>query len=111
MGDDSVRFAYDNERPAWEATTDAYEIGRYPVTNAEYVQFLAAGGYLDAKLWSPEGWDWNQKAGLAAPGDWVLRGETWPPEPAVAREASRAGGLPGAVARRWGKPTCFPSNR
>jgi len=93
MGDDSVRFAYDNERPAWEATTDAYEIGRYPVTNAEYVQFLAAGGYLDAKLWSPEGWDWNQKAGLAAPGDWVLRGETGPPEPAVAREASRAGGL------------------
>jgi len=93
MGDVSPRFAYDNERPGWYATTDEYEIGRYPVTNAEYVDFVAAGGYLDQRSWSPEGWKWNQEAGLAAPGGWILHGETRQPEAATAREASRGAGL------------------
>lgn len=93
MGDSSSRFAYDNERPGWDATTDEYEIGRYPVTNAEFIEFIAAGGYLNPDIWSPEGWRWRQNAGLVAPGRWVLRGETAPPDAATAREASRGLGL------------------
>ncbi|MFV9504734.1 MAG: NACHT domain-containing protein [Oscillochloridaceae bacterium umkhey_bin13] len=30
-------------------------IARYPVTNAEYSQFIAAGGYLDSRWWTPAG--------------------------------------------------------
>ncbi len=93
MGDASSSFAYDNERPGWDATTDEYEIGRYPVTNAGFVQFVAAGGYLDPNAWSPEGWSWRKEAGLVGPGGWVLRGETGPPEAATAMEASRGAGL------------------
>ncbi len=93
MGDASSRFAYDNERPGWDATTDEYEIGRYPVTNGEFVKFVAAGGYLDPKAWSPEGWSWKQEAALAAPGGWILRGEPGPPDAATAMEASRGAGL------------------
>lgn len=74
MGDVSGRFAYDNERPAWEANTDAYEIGRFPVTNAEYCEFIAAGGYLNESLWSPEGWRWRVDSDLGAPEGWYPRG-------------------------------------
>lgn len=89
VGDSSPRFAYDNERPDWDASTDAYEIGRYPVTNADFLEFIASGGYLDPELWSPEGWRWKVEAGLAAPGEWILRGETGPPNAEVAIEAAR----------------------
>ena len=93
MGDSSSGFAYDNERPGWDATTGEYEMGRYPVTNAEFIEFIADGGYLDPRIWSPEGWHWKQEAGLVAPGRWVLRGDTAPPDAATAREASRGAGL------------------
>ena len=33
--------AHENERPRREVNLPAYEIGRYPVTNAQYVRFLA----------------------------------------------------------------------
>lgn len=74
MGNATERFAYDNERPAWNATTAEYEIARYPVTNREYVEFIAAGGYLDPDLWSGEGWSWRRHAGLVAPGGWQPAG-------------------------------------
>ncbi len=93
IGNASVRFAYDNERPRWVATTEEYEIGRYPVTNAEYVEFIAAGGYLDPGAWSPDGWAWREEARLGAPGGWILRGEPGSPEPHPAWEASRDSGL------------------
>jgi formylglycine-generating enzyme required for sulfatase activity len=33
-----------------------YQIGRYPVTNAEYARFVSAGGYADRELWTAAGW-------------------------------------------------------
>ena len=93
IGNASARFAYDNERPRWIAATGEYEIGRHPVTNLEYVEFIAAGGYLNPQAWSPEGWEWRQQAGLAAPGGWVLRGDTGSLEPRAAWEALRDSSL------------------
>jgi len=37
-----------------------FQIGRYPVTNAEYHEFVDAGGYEDSSYWSSEGWEWLQ---------------------------------------------------
>ena len=34
------------------------EIGRFPVTNAEYQEFVDAGGYDDSKLWTEGGLAW-----------------------------------------------------
>ena len=94
MGDDATsRFAYDNERPGWDATTGEYEIGRHPVTNSDFLEFIAADGYQDPQLWSREGWRWRLEAGVAAPGDWNLSGEARPPDAAVASEASSGAGL------------------
>jgi len=37
----------------------AYAIARYPVTNAEYRLFIAAGGYAERRWWSEAGWAWR----------------------------------------------------
>ena len=49
MGAAPGAFAYDNELPRHVVETAAFEIGRYPVTNGEYVDFVAAGGYGDRR--------------------------------------------------------------
>jgi len=97
MGAPQHGFAYDNERPARNAVTSEYEIARYPVTNQEYVEFIAAGGYLDPDLWSREGWSWRRQAELVAPGGWRPRGASVHDRSLsaeAARDLARDGGLP-----------------
>jgi formylglycine-generating enzyme required for sulfatase activity len=33
-----------------------YQLGKYPVTNAEYKRFIESGGYQDKSLWTKAGW-------------------------------------------------------
>jgi iron(II)-dependent oxidoreductase len=97
MGAPAGGFAYDNERPARNAATGEFEIGRYPVTNREFLEFIAAGGYLEPDLWSGEGWNWRRQADLVAPGGWRPRGASaHDPAPSAdaARDLSRDEGLP-----------------
>jgi iron(II)-dependent oxidoreductase len=73
IGAPSVGFAYDNERPRHSRSVDEFEIGRYPVTNGEYVEFIAAGGYQDRRLWSESGWRWKEEAAVSSPMYWEAR--------------------------------------
>jgi ergothioneine biosynthesis protein EgtB len=57
-------FSFDNERAAHAISVPEFEIDAQPVTWAQYVEFVADGGYDRAELWQPEGWHWLQ--GLAA---------------------------------------------
>ncbi|MHA6618520.1 SUMF1/EgtB/PvdO family nonheme iron enzyme [Pseudonocardia sp. DLS-67] len=36
-------------------------IADVPVTNAEYAEFVAAGGYHERELWTDAGWDWRSR--------------------------------------------------
>jgi formylglycine-generating enzyme required for sulfatase activity len=66
-------------------------IGRYPVTNGQYLVFMAAGGYNERKWWSDAGWAWLQDAGRAQlqkrettePRFWRDRGWNGPSQPVV----------------------------
>jgi gamma-glutamyl hercynylcysteine S-oxide synthase len=59
MGTDEG-WAYDNERPAHEAEADAFWIDSSPVTNAQYAEFLAAGGWEEPPLgWVRDGARWS----------------------------------------------------
>lgn len=49
IGDDHSGFT--NQRPAHKVLLKAYQIGVYPVTNAEYAKFIEAGGYEDERWW------------------------------------------------------------
>jgi len=60
MGSPEEGFAYDNERPRHERSTDAYRIARLPVSNEEWLRFSADGGYERREWWSEAGWRWTQ---------------------------------------------------
>ena len=40
------------------------------VTNGEWEQFIADGGYRDPRLWLADGWGWVQREGITAPLYW-----------------------------------------
>jgi iron(II)-dependent oxidoreductase len=74
MGTDGEAWAYDNERPAHVVDLPAFRIDAAPVTNAQYAEFVADGGYEEARWWAEEGWKWRQQAGLGAPEFWRAEG-------------------------------------
>ncbi|BAX94819.1 ergothioneine biosynthesis protein EgtB [Mycobacterium shigaense] len=63
-------YSLDNERPAHVVDVPAFRIGRVPVTNGEWQQFIADGGYTQARWWSTRGWEHRLSAGLSAPQFW-----------------------------------------
>ncbi|MCX5645979.1 MAG: SUMF1/EgtB/PvdO family nonheme iron enzyme [Phycisphaerae bacterium] len=44
-----------DESPVHPVTLEAYRMGRYPVTVAEFLRFIEAGGYEEERLWDTEG--------------------------------------------------------
>jgi formylglycine-generating enzyme required for sulfatase activity len=46
--------AYDDEQPQHGVDLPAFQIGRWPVTNAEYACFVEAGGYRDGRWWTTD---------------------------------------------------------
>jgi iron(II)-dependent oxidoreductase len=63
-------FSLDNERPAHLVDVPGFRIGRVPVTNGEWQNFIADGGYQRRQWWSARGWEHRQQAGLRAPQFW-----------------------------------------
>ncbi|ORW11893.1 ergothioneine biosynthesis protein EgtB [Mycobacterium kyorinense] len=66
----SEPYSLDNERPAHVVDVPAFRIGRVPVTNGEWRQFIDECGYTDKRWWSERGWEHRQRAGLTAPQFW-----------------------------------------
>ncbi len=48
----------------------AYWIAQFPVTNAQYSEFIAAGGYKTHGYWSKAGWEWREKGHRTQPDYW-----------------------------------------
>ncbi|MGH7574835.1 MAG: ergothioneine biosynthesis protein EgtB [Longimicrobiales bacterium] len=71
------RAAYDNERPRHTVEVAPFDIDVAPVTNAEVLAFMRAGGYQRRELWSDAGWAWLGEAGAEAPKYWVRDGDDW----------------------------------
>lgn len=53
-------FAFDNEQPGQMVAVPEFEIDTQPVSWAQFVEFVDDGGYDDAGLWHPQGWQWLQ---------------------------------------------------
>jgi formylglycine-generating enzyme required for sulfatase activity len=41
----------------------AYKIARYPLTNADFAQFIASGGYQERRWWTKQGWTYIKNNG------------------------------------------------
>jgi iron(II)-dependent oxidoreductase len=74
MGTDDAAWAYDNERPSHLVPVDEFWIDTFPITNAQYQQFIDDGGYRTSRWWIPEGWAWREEAGLEHPEFWQREG-------------------------------------
>jgi ergothioneine biosynthesis protein EgtB len=71
VGDDGTGgFAFDNEGPRHRVLLEPFALADRLVTNAEWAEFIAAGGYRDARLWLADGWVWVQADGITAPLYW-----------------------------------------
>ncbi|HEX7710272.1 MAG TPA: ergothioneine biosynthesis protein EgtB [Sphingomonadaceae bacterium] len=66
-------FAFDCEGPAHRSFLTPYELASRPVTNGEWAEFIADGGYRDPALWLSDGWAWVRSESIEAPLYW--RGE------------------------------------
>lgn len=74
------QFLFDNERTVHPVVIRPFRIARTAVTNAEYLEFVTAGGYRRQAWWTPAGWTWLQAVNRSAPrywekidGNWVQR--------------------------------------
>ena len=47
-----------------------YQIGQYPLTNAEFAPFIEAGGYLKDEWWTTAGWAEKEKQQWTQPRYW-----------------------------------------
>ena len=70
----SEPFSLDNERPAHTVDVAPFWIGRVPVTNRQWSEFIADGGYQRSDLWSQRGWAHRIEAGLERPKYWSAEG-------------------------------------
>jgi iron(II)-dependent oxidoreductase len=76
LGVDTVTepFSLDNERPAHPVHVAPFWIGRVPVRNGQWSEFIADGGYHRRDLWSARGWAHRAEAGLERPKYWTGEG-------------------------------------
>ena len=57
MGYNGNEFSYDIELPEHKTYLEDYNIGIFPVTNKEYLEFMNDGGYETYKHWLSDGWE------------------------------------------------------
>jgi ergothioneine biosynthesis protein EgtB len=72
-------FCFDNETPRHRAYTADFEIASRPVSNGDWLAFIADGGYRRPELWLSLGWDWVRSGEREAPFYWrrIEGSERW----------------------------------
>ena len=73
----SENFGWDNEYEANIVDVPAFVIDRYKVTNRQYLEFVAAGGYDTHRFWSDDDWNWRIAHGISHPAFWKKTGDGW----------------------------------
>ena len=74
---DGERFGWDNEFESYTARVPAFEIDRYMVTNGQFLDFIAAGGYDKESFWRDDDWKWIKAGDIHAPVFWTKAGDRW----------------------------------
>ena len=97
-----VVFGWDNEFDPHDVHVSEFDIDVLPVTNADFLEFVQAGGYDRREWWSEEGWGWIQAESVQHPAFWLPELPLGPPTsnlpPRTSRVAPRASTL---APRAW----------
>lgn len=70
-------FSYDQEQPAHVVRLKDFSIRKSLVTNAEYMEFMDAGGYENPGHWHSDGWVWLKENKINRPLYWLFAQGTW----------------------------------
>lgn len=77
IGHDGDGFAYDCEGPRHEVLLQPYRLADRLVTNGEWLEFMADGGYRDPLLWLSDGWAQVVANEWGAPLYWRQKADEW----------------------------------
>jgi ergothioneine biosynthesis protein EgtB len=70
VGHQTGGFAFDNEGPRHRVLLEPFALADRLVTNGEWAEFMADGGYANPRLWLADGWGWVQRERVRAPLYW-----------------------------------------
>lgn len=77
IGYDGTGFSFDNELNRHKVYLHDFSISKTLVSNAEYLEFINAGGYTNFNYWHAEGWDWVKNNQIISPMYWHLIDGAW----------------------------------
>ena len=77
IGNRGEDFCYDNETPRHRVYLEDFRLASRPVTNGEYLEFMADDAYRRPELWLAEGWRTVRERGWRAPLYWELSDNNW----------------------------------
>lgn len=77
IGCDGDGFAWDNEAPRHNVLLQPFRIADRLVSNGEWLEFVADGGYREPLLWLSDGWASVCKEGWQAPLYWERGDDCW----------------------------------
>jgi ergothioneine biosynthesis protein EgtB len=77
IGHDGEGYSFDNEHPRHDVLLQKVRIAKALVSNREWLEFIADGGYTTPSLWLSDGWTMVQNESWLAPGYWRERDGQW----------------------------------
>lgn len=77
IGHRDAGFSFDNELPLHQQWLEPYRLADRLVTNGEWLEFMADGGYRRPELWLSDGWAQVKTHGWAAPFYWTEVDGVW----------------------------------
>lgn len=77
IGHEGDGFAFDCEGPAHDVLLQPFALAHRAVTVAEWLEFMADGGYETSTLWLSDGWAVREREGWDAPLYWQQEDNGW----------------------------------
>jgi len=77
IGHNGDGFCFDNEQPAHQVVLRPVRLAPSLVTNLEWLEFMADGGYTTPTLWLSDGWATVEAQQWEAPGYWRKVDGAW----------------------------------
>jgi iron(II)-dependent oxidoreductase len=77
IGGTEESSVWPEERPLHQVQLGPFWIDVMPVTNGDFMTFMAAGGYGTRDVWSEEGWEWVKAFQARMPRHWSWQDGAW----------------------------------
>jgi len=77
IGHQSDGFCFDHESARHRVFLHEFEISKSLITNGEYIEFIADGGYQEFHHWLDDGWSWINRENINNPLYWHKTDGNW----------------------------------